>query len=382
MEKAKKELDRIQDPIVRLCMGLGIEIIENNFRKIQSTYPQQKFIAILSFTAKLFGFSIYDLFFKEIETIKKEENGMNTKNIINKSIDYFFTFVRIAIIRNKNRDVLEFLRKTGANYLGLGTKLEVIDIENLYSNFKELGAGSFGQTFVAEDQNGKKVLIKKFFTVSDKPNRTYVKSYMYAIREYLVSERIGCDFKYISCTRQTSLDKDGSLIAVMEYFDGPDYYVYNKNGGKLTSQELIWTMYYLMRTLDYIHKKGIAHRDIKRENILKTRSGPILIDFGLSCFVRDRKPVDPLCISYQGTKDTMAPEVIRKEKNIDLYKTDIYSMGVTFSEMLKYTDINDTDFKKIKNIIDPMISQKPETRPVAAEVKNMIRPLLKRNPFL
>ena len=80
-------------------------------------------------------------------------------------------------------------------------------------------------------------------------------------------------------------------------------------------------MMQLVRGLAYIHEKGIAHRDIKLENILLTNLGHLKIcDFGVSVLQqpkasrgdddKDEKQYKPI-MDCCGTPAYMAPEVIK-----------------------------------------------------------------------
>ena len=66
-----------------------------------------------------------------------------------------------------------------------------------------------------------------------------------------------------------------------------------------------------MNILDYMHRKNIAHRDIKLENILIDKKGIIkLIDFGFSC----NAAADDLLRIFCGTPSYMAPEIVNKRE--------------------------------------------------------------------
>jgi len=90
-------------------------------------------------------------------------------------------------------------------------------------------------------------------------------------------------------------------------------------------------MYQLMRGLNYVHSKGITHRDIKPQNLLVDPSCHILkiCDFGSA----KKLLAEEESVSYITSRYYRAPELLFGSKNYNSM-IDIWSAGCVFAEML------------------------------------------------
>ncbi|KAJ6575023.1 hypothetical protein B0H19DRAFT_623877 [Mycena capillaripes] len=87
----------------------------------------------------------------------------------------------------------------------------------------------------------------------------------------------------------------------------------------------------ILAGLEYLHSKGILHRDLKSDNILVEMSGVCKIsDFGISKRTDDQNDAHT---AMQGTVFWMAPEVINTQKKGYSFKIDIWSIGCVVLEM-------------------------------------------------
>lgn len=137
--------------------------------------------------------------------------------------------------------------------------------------------------------------------------------------------------------------KENVYVLLIDYIDGVNFGDYLKNN----TLDYIRTARYLKllsSSLSYIHERGIAHRDIKPDNILidKRNSEPYIVDFGISCaenllpnelYVRKCSEIKTIV----GTPLYLPP--LETEKNSEmifskLKSDDIYSLGVTMIQAL------------------------------------------------
>ncbi|MDY7233151.1 trifunctional serine/threonine-protein kinase/ATP-binding protein/sensor histidine kinase [Hyalangium rubrum] len=91
----------------------------------------------------------------------------------------------------------------------------------------------------------------------------------------------------------------------------------------------------LASTLAEIHFRGVIHKDLKPSNIILTPSGePRIIDFGVATLQRTEHVDAAPTHLIEGTLAYMSPEQTgRMNRSVD-YRTDFYSLGVTFYELL------------------------------------------------
>ena len=130
------------------------------------------------------------------------------------------------------------------------------------------------------------------------------------------------------------LDHDDGVFIVMEYIDGQRLDEYFDEHWPVSWHNASQIFKEILKALGHAHKVGVFHRDIKPSNIMITRDGLVkVMDFGLAK-VRKHGSESTITQVKQGTLKYMSPEVITLSQNINYVTSDIYSLGMTFYEML------------------------------------------------
>ena len=124
---------------------------------------------------------------------------------------------------------------------------------------------------------------------------------------------------------------DKMQYIVMEYIDGITLKDYIDSEHVLNWKDAVHFVVQILRALQHAHNRGIVHRDIKPQNIMLLTDGTIkVMDFGIAKFAREesRTATDQAI----GTVHYISPEQARGD--VTDAKSDLYSVGVMFYEML------------------------------------------------
>jgi serine/threonine protein kinase len=129
-------------------------------------------------------------------------------------------------------------------------------------------------------------------------------------------------------------EHNGSSYLVMEYTGGETLESIIKRTGPLPLDKSISIFEQVLNGIHYAHSRGIIHRDIKPINIMVTSDGTVKItDFGIAKIIGDfQKTQTGVKI---GTLGYMSPEQVRGLPVT--ITTDIYSLGITFFQMVTGT---------------------------------------------
>ena len=126
--------------------------------------------------------------------------------------------------------------------------------------------------------------------------------------------------------------QEGLTYMVMRYIKSGT--LSNLMGQPLSNERIVRLVGDMARALDYAHKQGVVHRDIKPTNILIDRNGEALLtDFGIAKLMESSGATQLTGAgSVLGTPAYMSPEQA-KGANVD-GRSDVYSLGVVLYELL------------------------------------------------
>jgi len=135
---------------------------------------------------------------------------------------------------------------------------------------------------------------------------------------------------------ETITEDDGSEsqipFIIMEFVDGRLLKDIIREG-PIDSVEAVRIIDGVLTALEYSHRAGVVHRDIKPGNIMITKAGQVkVMDFGIARAISDSATTVAQTTAILGTASYFSPEQAKGE-SVDA-RTDLYSSGVVLFEML------------------------------------------------
>ncbi|GAB3674606.1 Stk1 family PASTA domain-containing Ser/Thr kinase [Saccharopolyspora tripterygii] len=134
-------------------------------------------------------------------------------------------------------------------------------------------------------------------------------------------------------TGETDSESGPLPYIVMEYVDGRTLRDIVKTEGPLSPRRAMEVMADGSAALDFSHRHGIVHRDVKPANIMITRSGAVkVMDFGIARALHDGQAAVTQTAAVIGTAQYLSPEQARGEA-VDA-RSDVYASGCVLFELL------------------------------------------------
>ena len=175
-------------------------------------------------------------------------------------------------------------------------------------------------------------------------------------------------------------EDDGTYYIVMEYVEGKTLKQLLKKRGTLTLSEAIDIMSQLTDGMAHAHDSYIIHRDLKPQNIMIKDDGQIKItDFGIAMALNATQLTQTN--SVMGSVHYLPPEQASGKGST--IKSDIYSMGIIFYELLSgslpFRGDNAVEIA-LKHMRDPLPSLRAENSAIPQSIENIIKKATAKNP--
>ncbi len=243
-------------------------------------------------------------------------------------------------------------------------------VNGQYQVVRELGRGGMGVVFLARDVAlhrtvAIKVLRHEFVDSEDHRER------------FRREARLTARLNHPGVVPVYTLGERHNLVyIVMQYVQGESLAERLRSGSRLPVEQVAQVLYDLAETLDYAHREGMLHRDLKAENVLIERSTghARLTDFGVAK-LRDASPDEWERAHATGTPHYMSPEQAAGEADLD-GRSDIYSLGVLGYLMLSgrlpfrggtFTALAAQHIVRAPDPLDELAPEAPEALVLAVE---------------
>jgi serine/threonine-protein kinase len=251
------------------------------------------------------------------------------------------------------------------------------EIGGRYKLERRLGAGGMSTVFLAEDSVLERRVAVKLLAEHLSDDEDFVARFR---REALAAARL--QHPNIVQVFDSGEDEPSSRhFIVMEYVNGPSCADLLREHRKLGVEQTVDIVRGACHGLDYAHRAGVVHRDVKPGNLLVSdESGTVkLADFGIAKAAEQTRITQVGAVL--GTAAYLSPEQATGEEAEA--PSDIYSLGVCAYQFLtgrlphEYSSLTELALKQQREPVTPITELRPD---VSAELDRAIRLALERDP--
>jgi serine/threonine-protein kinase len=250
------------------------------------------------------------------------------------------------------------------------------EVASRYRLERRLGAGGMSTVFLGMDSVLERRVAIKLLAEHLAEDETFVARFR---REALAAARL--QHPNVVQVYDSGQDSDsGRHYIVMEYVNGPSCADLLRDNATLSIEHTVAYLRDACRGLDYAHRAGVVHRDVKPGNLLVADESDTvkLADFGIAKAAEQSRVTQ--IGSVLGTAAYLSPEQARGEDAGPA--SDIYSLGVCGYQFLtgrlpfEYSSLTELALKQQDAEIDPIVDLR---RDVPPELDRAVRACLARD---
>lgn len=266
-------------------------------------------------------------------------------------------------LARKQEELLESYKKADYIFSALADILPGTILDSKYKLEKKLGMGGYGIVYQALHLGlNRPVAVKIFRPIGDNENKEH-------LDRFRLEGISTCRVNHANAVTilDAGVSPEGIVYLVMELLEGHslEKELYHKKS--LSVQRCLEILIPVCQVLAEAHRAGIVHRDIKPDNIflhqVEGKEVIKVVDFGIAKFLdHNSGTIDLRNLTVQGiilgTPVYMSPERL----NNQLYdgRADIYSLGITFYQMISGNPPFDQEFNSIFALAILHITQLPD----------------------
>jgi serine/threonine-protein kinase len=251
------------------------------------------------------------------------------------------------------------------------------EVAGRYLIERRLGAGGMSTVFMAKDTVLERPVAVKLLAEHLADDEAFVYRFR---REALSAARL----QHPNIVQVFDSGQDPSTerhYIVMEYVDGPSAADMLRERKELDIDETVRLVRDACHGLDYAHRAGVVHRDVKPGNLLfaEEMGATKLADFGIAKAAEQTRITQ--VGSVLGTAAYLSPEQARGEEAGPA--SDIYSLGVCAYQFLtgrlphEYASLTELALKQQQDPVAPIADYRPDVPP---ELDDAVRLALERDP--
>ncbi len=242
-----------------------------------------------------------------------------------------------------------------------------------YQILKVLGAGGFGQTYVAQDihrPGNPTCVVKHLKPANSDPAFLQAARHLFE-KEAEALEKLG---HYPQIPRLLAyFEENQEFYLVQELIEGNVLNTEVLPGRRWSENQVVQLLLEILEILDFVHSNGVIHRDVKPNNIIRRRQDNklVLVDFGIVKQINMQLATAQSQASTSmvvGTLGYMSPEQVRGKPR---FSSDIYALGIIAIQA--FTGLNHQELQEdAKGEVDWQ-SHAQVSPPLAAILSKMVR---------